>query len=902
MKQSLLALLLLTTSVVVAQSPLDTRLDDLYYGNLHEVLTLIAKQHPVSFQYDEARATAIYVNERPMREKLSQMLDRICKTEKLKYYLDNKQVIHLIDRWESQDNTVALNQKTYYGNPSRHNFTLSGKVVDLTSQEPLPFVSVAVKGTKLGSATNVDGFFAVHHVPNDTCAVEVTYIGYERQTLYLTPEMKTDRLKIDMKPSAVDLQTVTIEGEKKDELLEANNQAGLLKLSPRKLVNLPNLGEKDILRSFQLMPGISAANENSSGLYVRGGTPDQALVQYDGFTVYNVEHLFGFFSAFNSNSIKDVQLYKSGFDARFGGRLSSVVEITGKEGDRKEFNMAADLSLMSANAFIEFPVGEKFSTIVAFRRSWQSPLYNKIFKQFTAENTLEQNEPSTGRFQRGGSSDVSSYFYDLNTKLTWHPNANDAFAFSFYNGNDNLDNSVSPGGGERMGGGGPMGGQFSNFSMENNDLTSWGNTGASLKWSHHYNSSFYSNMLLSYSNYFSQRDRTSSGTYTNEDDETVSISRGVIEDNNLKDFSLKTDFEYNLSSWFRFDFGAQATYNDIDYTYKQNDTLTVIDRSTQGATLSSYLQSNILLDSARWRITPGLRYNYFTPTAGHYLEPRINTSFQVLPWLKLKASAGRYYQFARRVIREDIMQGSRDFWVLSDNDNLPVSSSDQVAAGFTTENKNLLFDAEVYYKRLYNITEYSLRYHFTPQETDYEESFYTGSGEVRGIDLLLQKKTGKLNGWIGYTLGQVVSRFPDFGPYDCYASNDVTHEFKVVASYPWRNWVFGATWIYTTGRPYTAPEGGYQVTLLDGTTADFINVSVKNGMRLPDYHRLDLSATYNFKISGYAPASIGMSIFNVYNRPNVWYNEYEIVENQIIETPVYFLGFTPNINFTIKLK
>lgn len=191
---------------------------------------------------------------------------------------------------------------------------------------------------------------------------------------------------------------------------------------------------------------------------------------------------------------------------------------------------------------------------------------------------------------------------------------------------------------------------------------------------------------------------------------------------------------------------------------------------------------------------------------------------------------------------------------------------------------------------------------YSPQGTDFEENFYTGDGYVRGIDILLQKKTGKLNGWIGYTLGQVVSRFPDFGPYDCYASNDVTHEFKVVASYPWRNWVFGATWIYTTGRPYTAPEGGYQVTLLDGTTADFINVSVKNGMRLPDYHRLDLSATYNFKISGYAPASIGMSIFNVYNRPNVWYNEYEIVENQIIETPVYFLGFTPNINFTIKLK
>lgn len=903
MKHLLAVILCLLGSIAMAQSPLDIKLDDLYYGNLHEVLTLISKQHNIVFQYDTTRLEAIYVNERPMREKLKNMLTRICKAEKLKFYDDDKHIIHFIDRWESQSDAQASSLKTYFGEVKKRNFTLTGKIVDVTSQEPLPFVSVVVRGTKLGAATNVDGFFSIHHVPADTCAIEITYIGFERQLLYLVPGMNTDRLKIDLKPSSVNLQMVTIEGEKQ-ELLEANNQAGLLKLSPRKLSSLPNLGEKDILRSFQLMPGISAANENSSGLYVRGGTPDQALVQYDGFTVYNVEHLFGFFSAFNSNSIKDVQLYKSGFDARFGGRLSSVVEITGKEGDRKEFNMAADISLMSINVFIEFPVGEKFSSIIAYRRSWQSPLYNKIFKQFTSENTIFQNEPSNNHFQRSGSSDVSSHFYDLNTKLTWHPTAADAIALSFYNGNDNLDNSVTPGNsGSGMGGGvGLMGGGFSDFSMNNNDLTSWGNTGASIKWSHHYNSSLYSNMLLSYSNYFSQRDRTSTGSYKNEEDETVSIRRGIIEDNDLKDFSFKSDFEYNLTSWLRFDFGGQVTYNDIDYTYKQNDTLTVIDRSTKGTTISNYLQTNIILDSSRLRITPGFRYNFFTPTSGNYMEPRINTSWQIIPWLKLKASAGRYYQFARRVIREDILQGSRDFWVLSDNTNLPVSSSDQVAAGFTTENKTLLFDAEVYYKKLYNITEYSLRYNYSPQGTDYEENFFTGSGFVRGIDILLQKKTGKLNGWIGYTLGQVVNDFPDFGTYEFYASNDVTHELKIVASYPWRKWIFGATWIYTTGRPYTAPEGGYQITLLDGTTADFINVSIKNGMRLPSYHRLDLSATYSFKIGGYAPATVGISVFNVYNRANEWYKEYEIIENQIIETPVYFLGFTPNINFTIKLK
>lgn len=899
--QKTFALLLLCVSLgALAQSPLDTRLDDLYFGNLDEVLRLIGKQHHLQFKYDSTRLAAISVNERPMNDRLGWMLDKICKVHKLKYYLDANQAICLIDRWESQDNGVAGTSQQDV-DPQRFDITVTGKVVDKNSQEPLPFVSLLVRGTKLGAATNVDGFFTLQHVPTDTCSIWVSYIGYQKQLLFLNPQLKINKLKIDMLPESVLLNAVNIEGEK-HELLEANNQAGLLKLSPRKLSSLPNLGEKDILRSFQLMPGISAANENSSGLYVRGGTPDQALVQYDGFTVYNVEHLFGFFSAFNSNVIKDVQLYKSGFDARFGGRLSSVVEITGKEGDRKEFNMAADMSLMSLNTFIEFPLGEKFSFITAFRRSWRSPLYNKIFKQFS-ETSSSTDQPENGRFMRGGSSDVTSYFYDLNTRLTWHPNAKDTYALSFYNGKDDLDNAISPGGPGGMGGPG-MGGRggFSNFSMENTDKTSWGNTGASLKWSHHYSQTLYSNMLLSYSNYFSMRDRTNSGSYLDADSEYVAIKSGIIEDNNLKDLSLKLDYEYTLSPWSKLDFGLQGTYNNIDYTYKQNDTLTVIDRSTTGTTLSPYIQNNFILLGAKLRIVPGLRMSYFTGTSKLYPEPRINASYQLKPWMKLKASAGHYNQFARRVIREDILQGSRDFWVLSDNDKLPVSSADQLAGGFTLESKSLLFDIEAYYKKLYNITEYSLRYTYSRQGVDYDENFYTGNGYSRGIDILLQKKSGKFSGWIGYTLGQVVNNYPAYGIYDFYASNDVTHEFKVVASWEWRKWNFGANLIYATGRPYTAPEGGYQITLLDGTVVDFINVSVKNGMRLPDYHRLDLSATYNFFISGNIPATVGFSIFNAYNRANVWYNEYEIVENQVIETPVYYLGFTPNVNFTIKLK
>jgi ferric enterobactin receptor len=242
---------------------------------------------------------------------------------------------------------------------------------------------------------------------------------------------------------------------------------------------------------------------------------------------------------------------------------------------------------------------------------------------------------------------------------------------------------------------------------------------------------------------------------------------------------------------------------------------------------------------------------------------------------------------------------------------LPVASSKQYVAGFSLENTSWLFDAEAYYKTLDGLTEYSLR--FTPTglggggpgggggQVSYEENFFNGTGTARGIDLLLQKKHGRFNGWIGYTLGDTRQNYPVYGASDFYASNDVTHEFKIVGLYKWRNWDFSATWIYASGKPYTAPEGGYQITLLDGTTQDFLNVSAKNSYRLPDYHRFDVAATYNFRL-GNAPTTLGLSLFNLYNRANVWYKEFEIIDNQVIATDVNYLGITPNITLGIKLR
>jgi ferric enterobactin receptor len=340
--------------------------------------------------------------------------------------------------------------------------------------------------------------------------------------------------------------------------------------------------------------------------------------------------------------------------------------------------------------------------------------------------------------------------------------------------------------------------------------------------------------------------------------------------------------------------------------YSQNDTSTIIDRHTTGVVYSGYVQEKIYFDNRRWMVLPGIRYNYYDITGKSYFEPRLSINYIVSSKLLLKAATGRYYQFAKRVIREDILQGSRDFWTLADREKLPVASSLHFIAGLSYESGNYLFDVEAYYKDLSGLSEYSLRFGPSsfgrPGSFSYEESFYQGSGDTKGIDLLLQRKFGNLTGWAGYTLSETLYNFSVYSSQPYHAPQDVTHEFKVASIYKVKGWDFSITWIYATGRPYTAPTGGYQVTLLDGTTVNYITVTAKNSQRFPDYHRLDAAIRYNWKGKKQGENSISVSVFNAYNRKNVWYKTFEISDDQLAETDVTFLGITPNITLSLKLR
>lgn len=896
------SLSLLSVTALQAQETKKLRIKGNYPDKALDLVLLDLKiNYRLEFTYDPELVQGKRISVVFPKTNLDNALNLILAGTGLTYKKTGRNRITIVEGAEEAIVDTAVSQ------PTRKNFTIKGVIKDKNSGETLPFANLLVRGSTNGTTSNIDGYFTLFNVPTDTMILDVSYIGYRHLSFRLHPDMDVDNIQIRMMDFGVQLAEVVVQAEREEQLIQASTGISQVSISPAALATLPSFGEKDIFRSLQLLPGISGTNESSSGLYVRGGTPDQNLILFDGFTVYHVDHLFGFFSAFNSNAIKDVQLHKGGFDAEFGGRLSSVVELTGKDGNTEQFNMGAGLSLLSYNGFVEAPFAKgKGSFLVAGRRSFQSQFYSNLFDSFTDNNQTDA-PGGAGRGGPGGRFGFqevkpNSYFYDLNAKVTYRPSKDDVISLSFFNGQDNLDNSRNS---DNSSFGGRFGGGNANlnFQSNNTDLTNWGNWGASAKWSHRWSDRFYTNANLSYSNYYSERDRRNETTI-DRGDSTITRTNGNYEYNDLRDVTFKIDNEWKVSPNNQLEFGLQSTYHDIVYEYTQNDTISVLDRADEAYTNAVYIQDRHTFNN-KLILKGGIRASSYSLTEQVYLEPRASLSYLLTDRIKLKGAWGKYYQFATRVVREDIQQGSRDFWLLANDENVPISSAFHYIGGISYETPSLLFDVEAYYKTLDGLSEYTTRFvpsGFGPgRSLNYEEFFFSGTGIAKGIEFLAQKKVGKITGWVGYTLGEVKYDFDAFGDEPFYANQDQTHELKIIGNYKLNKWTFGATFIYATGRPYTAPTGYYEVPLLDGTTADFFEVSAKNGLRLPDYHRFDISATYDFNL-GLSKASMGLSIFNFYDRNNVWYKEYEVIEGELLETNVSLLDFTPSLFFSWSLR
>jgi ferric enterobactin receptor len=767
--------------------------------------------------------------------------------------------------------------------------TISGQVIDGNSKERLPYANVMIKGRKIGTQTNLEGFFLLRNVPDTLCSLQVTYMGYFPIEIPIDQQTKITGMLVKMRQTSINVEGVTVTAAQSN-LIKTEATPSLTTLSPTQISTLPSVGQVDIFRSIQLLPGIAATNDGSSGLYVRGGTPDQNLILFDGMTVYHVDHFFGFFSAFNPDAIKDVQVYKGAFPAKYGGRLSSVIDMVGKTGNPEEIHGVAGLSLLSGNATLEGPLlGGSF--LVSVRRSYNdiiaSGTYNTIYKLLTGSDAPKaSNEPQMGgRFGNSVSQQETptSAFLDLNAKYSYTIASKYILSASYYKSTDDYDLSRQSSTQNVPG----FGTGIQTPSRSNN--TQQGNSGASVKLFAQWDDDFFSNIILAYNGYTSKYTSSMGSQGSN------ATQFSTDEDNHIDDMNFSADNVWRLTSAHELGFGFQVSQTKVKYSLSglnsSSDTQNIIGLNQQGWLGAAYIQDKWIL-SERFTMTGGLRCNYFSQTNSWYVEPRLSSSYELTENISLKAAFGIHHQFVNRILNENVTEASRDFWILADN-SLAPSKAIHTVAGVAWENEAFVFNIEGFYKDMSNLVEFTQR--FRREALDLY-TFLSGDGRVKGVECLLQKKSGFWNGWISYTLSKAEKRYTELNDGQYFpAENDQTHELKIVGNVDLgSDWNVSATFIYATGKPYTAPISQYSLVLLNSTINNYTHISGKNSYRLPDYHRLDLSVSKKFRLES-SSLNVGVSLFNVYNHTNISYYEYDLNSQPIIITKVTGLGFLPSV-------
>ena len=801
------------------------------------------------------------------------------------------------------------------GAPPPRPVTLTGVVRDSATGEVLPNARVGVLSSSRVVITNADGRFTLLGVPASAQQLRVQYIGYRTVTLPVRADSTTAPLEIRIARAVVRLSTMQAQRPTDDTptIVAIGREAGVQAISTALVEAMPAVGESDVFRTLQMLPSVAGAGNGSASLSVRGGNPDQNLVLLDGITVYYVDHFFGLFSAFNTDALKDIQLYAGGFPARYGGRVSSVIDLTGKAGDERQFRASGGASLLSARGVVEIPLG-RGSVLLSGRRSYtdviRSGLYTKLF-DFAQAGSAQQ--PMGGGTGRGGfgrfqqvSVDPSFYFYDFNGKFTYRPSSKDVATVSVFRGLDDLDQSQTLGGGftpgiRRRPGATPQ--ATPDASLTLNDLTIAQNTGASARWFRQWTSRVTSDLIVSQSRYVSSSDRTANGGTP------IGGARFTFafdEDNTVDDRTVRLESTVDLAATSRVEAGVWHTDNTVRYAFLVGSTTDTLQRR-RNTTRDRASTTSAAFVQHRWTpipaldLTTGVRATRYDATNASYIEPRVSGGYQLTPSVRLKAAWGRYHQFVNRVENEDVLQGSRDFWLLADSTLRPQGST-HLIAGFLIDRPGWAFNVEAYDKTLENATLFSRRYR-QQFGVNTGSFFYQGEGRARGAEFLLEKKRGVFTGWTSYTLMKATARYDEVDGGRAFPTGlDQRHELKGFGSMQSGPWDLSAVALYGSGRPYTAPVSQYQIRLLDGTQQGYINVSDKNSLRLPSYQRIDLAVSRLFAGGGAFDWRVGLSLYNILNRRNVAFRKFDLSTDPMTITDVSQLGFTPSLDVKLTWR
>ncbi len=725
------------------------------------------------------------------------------------------------------------------------NATISGYVTDVTSGETLLLANVRILDSRMGAATNNSGYYTLAGLSPGEYQVAFSYIGYRPVVVEVTLAAGEERrLDIQMYPEGVLIDEITVTADA--ELEEEIRRVGVLQLQTDLVKRLPTVLQPDVFRSLQLLPGVKAASDYSSGLYIRGGSPDQTLILMDRTTVYNPSHFFGFFSTFNPDAIKDVRLYKGGYPAEYGGRLGSVVDIYNRDGNRNEFEGGLSVGLLSSRAIVEGPYS-RGSWMFAVRRSTLEPVLY-VLRRAEVDNIPD-----------------AFHFIDLNGKVNLDLSRSDRISLSFYAGRDALEIA------------------FLNEAQA--DLT-YGNQTVSLNWTHLFSDQLFSNFTATGSRYAS----------------TPSLEFGGTEfeqENTVGDVSLKGDFEYIPSARHSLQAGFWTGLFAFRFrnVFDGAEGLRSYIRSAYG---SLYLQERFR-PTPSWSILAGIRANYFEEGGFVRLAPRLSAEYRPSDAVRLQAAYGRYYQFLT-LITSELFSGF-DTW-LTTGDGVPPSYGDHaVLAVKTTLPREINLDVEGYYRTMGDLFELDP---FVPDPAgfDYEDIFRYGDGYAYGIETMLARHRGRLNGFLAYTWSRTQRRFPNVNDARYYSPKyDRTHDVHVVMNYDHSSvWRLSAIWSYATGQAYTEPIGQYKLVGDPfGAQVRDVLVTQYNNARLPAYHRLDAGVSRRGTMFGSAAYELQLQLINLYSRRNIWFYFFNFEEDNTVEkTEVPQIPVPiPNIAFTL---
>ncbi len=729
---------------------------------------------------------------------------------------------------------------------------ISGFVKDSASGETLIGATIRVRALHIGAITNSSGFFSLQIPGKVTVPLEISILGYRTKTVRLRLRPGEERNQtFYLAVQSVGGGEVTIESSEERE--RQAPQVSQVTLTPQQMINLPKMGQQDLFRILQFLPGVQTASEISSGLYVRGGSPDENLILLDGAVLYNPSHFFGFFSTFNPDAIKDVDFIKGGFPAEYGGRLSSVLKVTDIEGDEHQTKGKVDLGLISSSALLQTPIGTG-ALVLAGRRSYIDVLLN------TLGLTKSLSLPDY-------------YFYDANAKLTQNPSPNDKLVLAAYQGSDNLN--------------------FAASTAANDIALQWGNRMASSEWTHLFNSQVFSKLDLSTSNY--------SSAFTVGTAEVGSTVQPFHWTNGITDYTALASLDYFPNPANTIKTGLQATgyHTTLLLQSGNNPPNANVDRSPfYGA---AYIQDE-------WKpaiagtsdnplaITGGIRADGITSHPQIDFDPRLSARYILSPEITVKGSVGIYHQYLKLATND--LVPIFDVWLPDDTTQPPEVCYQYVLGVSTAPFADYTFDVEGYYKDMRNIVEMRPNV-FTGSTLN--DVFFVGNGNAYGIEFFLQKQIGRLTGWLGYTLAWTWRTFPDINNGQPFPPTyDRRNDFDLVATYHLNDrWTLGATFTYGTGQAYT------QITALEPNFEDPTRTipieGDKNALRLPPYNRLDLSATYSFAFySDHRNAEFDFDIFNAYDYRNVWISQVDQSTNPATINYVRLLPILPTFGISVN--